>query len=79
MKDCFRREGDNGDTRLQPTPSKDDLKCKLTSLMTRWKGVIPTLAYYEVEKLIKYHVENGCLADIPPGKEEVIEFEYLIY
>ena len=75
FKECFRRDGDNGDARLQSTPSKDDLKAKLTSLMTRWKGAIPSLAYGEVEKLIIYHVENGCLTDIPPGMLKVKMYE----
>lgn len=68
-----RQDGDNGEERLQSTPSPEIIQRNLREFLSKWSPVkyngIPVLTdkvHEEIKKLEK-HINKGCLSNIPSG------------
>ena len=68
-----RQDGDNGEERLQSTPSPEIILRNLREFLSKWSPVkyngIPVLTdkvHEEIKKLEK-HINKGCLSNIPSG------------
>lgn len=67
----FRRDEDQGSTRLQNTPGVKQLEKNLNSFLERWmnvpNGPLGNLQTTREIESLRLHIQKGCLSDIPPG------------
>lgn len=67
----FRRDEDQGSTRLQNTPGEKQLEKNLNSFLERWinvpNGPLGNLQTTREIESLRLHIQKGCLSDIPPG------------
>ena len=70
----FRKDGDSGKRRMEPTPDPSIIKRKLDLFIDKWKDVtdgsgrkVFTPETLEARRKLQHHISAGCLSNIAPG------------